>query len=288
MGWSAGLVGLKSLLHEVGPLDIAIIRLLIVGGLALVTIPLLRGSRPGAQTLPRIAVLALLGGVVSTLAPTVALQWVPVSTVSVAIAANPLVTVVLARLLLNERLDRRKIVGLALATTGFAAIIGLPKPSRVDDISFAIGLSVVLVGQVCFSLFFVLARRQLRSLGPLALIAYVSAASAAMIVPLTPVLGDRALAAVASPAILLLLFVALVHYVGQLAWLVALRHVEVSVASLYLLLLPVFASAQAIVLLGETITPGLLVGGSAVLAGIAISSGGKGSRPLPDAAPLMG
>ncbi len=244
----------------------------------LVLAPLiLRGfdrSLPWSQgRIGRLLLLGLLGGALFGVGSNLAVHLTGAAVAALVTGSYPVVAVALAPLVLHERLRPVGILGIVLAFLGTVLIAGV-------DVGGA-QLAGILIGAVTslgVGLFLVLSRRWSAPLrlaptmvsfsmfGTLAVVAGVIAVAIR-----DPLLPDDA--TTSSVAALFYLGI----FAGALAGVLlteSLRRLPAQESSAYLMLNPLTGALLAIPILGETLAPLQLVGGTFVIAGVALATGG--------------
>ena len=143
--WGASFMFIKVMLEEMGPLAVAWVRLGGGAALMLAVVAAKRTRLPrGARRWLDIAVVGLLGSAL----PYVLIPWgerrIDAGLAGVLNSAMPLFVAVLAhRVLIEERLDRMRLLGLGLGVVGVLVVIG-PELVEVRSGSTQGQLAVVL------------------------------------------------------------------------------------------------------------------------------------------------
>jgi drug/metabolite transporter (DMT)-like permease len=148
--WSSAFAVAKLALADCPPLLLLTARFLLAGGLML-TVAAADGA-PWRLSRRDILVLAVLG--VANNALYLGLNYIGMRSISAGlsaliISANPVLTVVLAAIFLNERMTWRKMAGLLLGIGGVAFIVQGRISGRIDDpvgVAFTVAALVSLVG----------------------------------------------------------------------------------------------------------------------------------------------
>lgn len=174
----------------------------------------------------------------------------------------------LAILFLGERFSMRKCVGMLVAFSGVVMIAGEP---RLGDNH--LGVLMVVGGAFTWAIGQVMVRR-LGEIGGFTMIAWVAMFAAPQLFVASLLIEDNQVAYIqqadwtvwATIIYLGLVMTAL----GYALWYRLLGLYPVNQVAPFLLLLPVFTITGSVTLLGETLTPWLIAGGSVVIAGVAI------------------
>jgi drug/metabolite transporter (DMT)-like permease len=236
---------------------------------ALILIPLAWRRGELAPLLPRWRVVALFAAIevaVPWLLLSSAERRVPSSLAALLIAATPLVAAVLAAATGTERFDSRRLAGLATGVVGVAAIVGLDAGGTSAFAVAELGLVAV-----CYATGpFIISRymSDLPSLGvisaSLALTAVVYLPVAAAERPALPlsasVVGSVAGLTVVCTALGFVLFFALIGEAGAVN------------ATVITYVNPAVAALLGVVVLGEQLTAGMVVGFALVIAGSVLAT----------------
>jgi len=201
------------------------------------------------------------------------LEWTSVAASVTLVQSQPLFVAVGAWLLLRERLTGRMVLGIVVAVAGIVTMsLGdLLGGGLVGEDPF-FGNGLALFGAV-MAAGYVLAGRSLRQ--RITLIPYVVVVYSVCTAVLLAVALLQGGSLTGYPAHEWAIFVGLAVGPGLLGHTVinwALEHLESSVVSVSLLGEPVGATLLALVVLAEVPTPGTVVGGAIVLAGISVTA----------------
>jgi drug/metabolite transporter (DMT)-like permease len=284
--WGFTYVAIKIGLRWTGPLTMAGARA-VIAGLALAALALALGRV--APRLPRVHGMIAVVGVlnVAGLAGMMSLGLTTVSAgeTSLLIYTQPLQVAALSAALLGERLARRQVAGLLLGFAGVAVVLAPRIQPSAAPTWWA--YAALLFGAGCWALSSVLYRRWQRAGLPLAQVDVVWVSGLQALYGSLPLLvaawlieGLR-LEPSAELAWTLLFTSLLSTGFANLLWFHLLTRRAATVVSTYVFLVPAFAVTFGAIVLGEPLTPSLLVGGLLTLAGIALVSRqptGAGSR----------
>jgi drug/metabolite transporter (DMT)-like permease len=185
----------------------------------------------------------------------------------------PLWAVLLARLLLNERLTALALARVAMALTGAAVVLwpkdgGLPLPQGLPD-------WLGIIGGFSFALNNVMLRREAHQPeAARALAMFFGGASVAGVLAVALTLhGSVALPPPAAPGWMLgVLALALVFLVGNLALQYGAARLPANVTAVVMLTEVLFASVSAVLLGAGAVTPTLALGGALILGAALLSA----------------
>ncbi len=267
----AAMVATRFVASEVPPATLAMLRYAI-GFLCL--LPVLLARRPSGFAARDLLPVALLGigqfGVLIAL-----LNWglrsIPAARGAVVFSAFPLLTMLLAAAIGQERLTARKAGGVLLTMLGIALALEAPlaQPPGLGDLAV---LGSALVGAICSVLYRPYLRRyDTVAVGALAMAASVVALASYAVVAEALLHG---LPRLASSGWLAVLFIGASSGGGYIAWLWALRHAPATHVTVFLGLGPITALALGAVLLGEGFGAMALAGAVCVLAGLWVATRG--------------
>ncbi|ROQ15775.1 threonine/homoserine efflux transporter RhtA [Rathayibacter sp. PhB93] len=153
--WASAFVGIRFAADDFGPGALTLGRI-VVGSIALTVVRLVitarrRGDRPERSRVPRgrILLLVLVWGVawfgVYNLALNAAERHVDAGTAALLVNIAPMITAVLAGLLLGEGFPRRLLGGMAVALAGVAVIAFSTSSGQFDVIGVVLGLAAAVL-----------------------------------------------------------------------------------------------------------------------------------------------
>lgn len=267
--WSTAFALSDIVLQTGSPAVLSVARFLIA---LVVLVPLAARRRGFAATLraPRTVVLGLTGVTFYYSLTNIGLLFTTPGTVALSNALLPVLTTVLAVIILRERPPVRTIVGLVLATAGvvLVAAAGL----SVDG-----GIILVALGLASYSLYTVLLKQDADRAGSSDALVLATATAVWGTVLMLPWLLVEVLTGIAAvpsgwPGIGSLLFLGLVVSAPTLVlWNYGAERLPATISGIAIAGIPALGYAFA-VLLGETPVPVKVVGGVIALAGIVIAT----------------
>ena len=229
------------------------------------TFPLLRGVKT-----PLWAVLAIgaLGGAIQSSLLFLGLRDLPASTAVVVLQSQVPLAVVLSSLMGDERLSPRRLLGIAVAIGGIVVIAGAP-----DAVGSWSALWLVILGGLSWAAAQAMIRHYGRDQGP-AVTAFIAIVSAPLCLAASFALESGRMESIAgaqpiewaSFAGLVLGGLSIPYFI----WYGLLRRFRVDQVMPFVLLMPVIGVAASGIFLGEPMGVSLLVGGAAVVAGLAL------------------
>lgn len=202
------------------------------------------------------------------------LQTVPAARAALIFASFPLLTMVVAAALGQERPTAAKALGVALTIAGVALALGETagkKSIRAEAVGWsgeAAVLGAALVGAICSVLY----RPYLRKYPALSVSAFAMLASVAVLALAAAGEGFFAAAPRFTPeGWLAIAFIGVSSGVGYFLWLWALQHGSPTRVTAFLALSPITAAALGALALAEPLTGQLLAGLACVVAGLLVA-----------------
>jgi drug/metabolite transporter (DMT)-like permease len=264
--WSSAFVAGKVAVQELDPIMTLVLRF----GISLAIMLPFCLARPALLFDRRTAVTASLLGVLNNAVylgfTFSALQFTSPAVVIVIVSCAPFITTAVAALLGVERFNVLKTVGILLGFAGVVVITGI-NVSRSD----LAGMALAFAGTIAFACATVLFRDKSTGLPVLQVNFWQSAAGAVALLPVLFLKGAT-LPALSMPAILALLYLAIVATIGGMAlWLILIRMSGATSASSYHLLNPVFGVLLSYAVFGTPMKLTDFIGAAIIAAGLALT-----------------
>lgn len=266
--WGAATVITKHVLTDIPPLTLLVLQLTISVSFLWMIVFAQRLRLPQRGDIVRIGGIGILNpglaytfgllGLSSTTASMSTLLW----------AAEPILILVLAWLILRERLTRRLIAFSLLAISGVVLVARIDV--GVDQTSLVLGNGLILIGVACCALYTVLTRRMLTNLDPLLIVILQQTLALAWALAIWPVEWARG-EAVGLTTISLATWgwatLSGVLYYALAFWcyIIGLKQLPASTVGMFLNLIPIFGVGGAYLFLGERLTVVQWIGGGLIL-----------------------
>jgi drug/metabolite transporter (DMT)-like permease len=289
--WGMTFVAIKYVAERTGAPGVVLLR----SGLSSLCFALLLGATVrGFPHMPaaawrRMAMLAVLGVVVNNLALAYSQSYVTAALASLIVTSNPVFTTLFSRVLLGEPLTRRKLSGIAVAFAGFLIVLLWGSSSAEFSADNALGVLILICAPLGWAIYTVLSKPLLTAYEPHVVAGLTTILGGLMLAPYmlwhvdaageVVELGWRGWLAAVTMSVLAI-------FVAYTLWYRGLRRLEPSQVAVYMYLTPFFGVVAAWLLLGETITRYLLLGGATILAGVMITNSGRRPRAEPLHAPV--
>jgi drug/metabolite transporter (DMT)-like permease len=255
--------------EDIGPFSIAAGRFAIA---SLVYLLILRGApaeqrRPGGQW--RILLLMGLTGVFGfSVLLYLGLRYTTAANGALITGISPILIGVAAAIFLGERFTVRHTVGGVISLAGVAILVSNGSPMALLGASFNLGDLLILIAYVLWALYTVMGRMSTRKRSALS----TTAISTWMGLP--PLLVGAFLEWRVAPPHLTPFVVGAILYIGlfaaavaMLAWHEAIRRGRPAEVSAMYNLLPVYGALMGVLIVGESLSKGQLLGGALVLIG---------------------
>jgi drug/metabolite transporter (DMT)-like permease len=271
----------KQTLVTIPPLALAMMRM---AGAALFLGVVLAFRARGARPIPRsswpeIILLGVIGVTINQTAFLAGLKHSTPTHAALLYALTPACVQLLTLLAGEETLSRRRAAGIVLALAGAAAIISVRAPGQaVADTRH--GDLLIAIGVVAWAIYSARAPRHVRAIGAIRFTGatLIAGALAALPFGVVPVLALD-LGRIPTAAWLGLGF--LIVFTSGLAyalWTVAMKGLTATQVAVFVNFQPVLTALLSIWLLGEALTPALLLGGGLVCLGVMLTQ--SEARPL--------
>jgi drug/metabolite transporter (DMT)-like permease len=264
--WSTGFIAVEFALRSSPPLFIQGLRFVLAGGLLLLIVLVLRRPLPRSRRdLGRLALLGLLNFAAFFGLTAVALQEIAAGTGAVLASTNPLMLVLVAPLLLGERVTGPKIAGMLVAFASVAVMMS----SRIGIGDSPGHMALVLVANASMVTGTILFKRwsmgyDLAGMNAIQLLV----GGVALLIPsllLEPVAAVRFDANFWTTIVYMIV---VLSWFTMLLYLFLLRRGDASRANTFLFLNPVFGLFLGALILGEPLRPIDFLGAAGVAVGI--------------------
>ena len=275
--WGLSFVAASMVLTTLSPVILATVRFIIA---AVIYSPIIileyhRGNKPTLADMKELALFGFLSISIYFWLQYTGVQYAGAGVSAVLVTGLiPVLTGIAGAVLLKERFNLNRGLGIALGLTG-VSLIALPKliVSNVDW-RFFVGVACLLGNAVCWSMYSTLSRRLMKRIGkPLMVTAYTTLWGMLFLLPMSLTSDWGALSALTVNQWGSILYLAVIcSGGGYLLWNYALSKTEAVRASVWLYLEPVAAFIGSFALFGIVPLFLTLLGGATILLGALLIS----------------
>lgn len=189
-------------------------------------------------------------------------------------ATNPLFTMLLASVILREKIIKRQGIGMLLALLGVVFVLTQGSSTILQSLSFSKGDFYILLGNICWALYGVLGRRFIKTGSPIQTTTYTMTIGALAFIVIS--VTQKSIVPVLEVPLLAwgaILFMAIgMSVLGYLWWNNGIAQIGAARTSLFFNLVPVVTMIISFIE-GVNITPAQSVGMILVVTGVLYSSG---------------
>ncbi|MBX3241802.1 MAG: DMT family transporter [Chitinophagaceae bacterium] len=188
--------------------------------------------------------------------------------------ASPIISILLARLFLSEKIDIYKLTGILLCAVGIFYLLAKGNWHNLINFRFTLGDQWVLLGAACFAVYNILVKKKPREISAPLFLFVTAAAGSIMLLPFY--LLERGSAPVIEwnrDLVLIILFLgAGASVIAYLCWNAAINTLGAGRTALFGNLIPIFSSFEAALILNEQFTRLHAISMLLVFAGIFIAN----------------
>jgi drug/metabolite transporter (DMT)-like permease len=273
--WGLAFVAIRRADFELSPVNLTLLRWLIVsaGFLAIYPLVIKPKLRFEIRDFPRLLLLAVTSVVIYHIALNTAEKQVDASLAGLLISLAPLTTVLLSSLVLHEKLRARLWFALVLAIAG-SVVISSPDLSLSS--TTAAGPLLVVVAAVCSGVVAVASKPLTTKYGPFPVAAWTAFLGTAILIPLgTQSLVTQAASMSAYGWASVLYLAILSTVLANLIYFTLVSRQRLSTLGVQLYLVPAVSAVGGVLILGESLGPATLVGGALLLVAVGLANAGK-------------
>ena len=269
--WGASFIATKIALRDAHPATIILLRFTL--GAAILWLAIWRwrmfqriGKRDGVY----LAILGFIAVPLHQAIQAVGLLYTTASSMGWIIALIPIFTAILAWIFLGEPMTARKVIGSVIAFCGAVLVVTRGALSlETFRLPSTLGDALAVASALNWAIFQVASKPILRRLEPTLAMAYLMLIGGIVIVPFASLQTLSDLPRLTLDGWLAILFLGIFcSGVGYLVWYDALSKIDASQLSSLSYIQPMITVIVAALLLGEAITPAILLGGAVILLGV--------------------
>ncbi len=186
---------------------------------------------------------------------------------------SPVFTLILAAIFLKEKMTGRKVAGIGLA---FAGAVMLSTGGRMEPGNAnTIGSFLILMSALSYAISGIIGKSILKKASPLGIMVWGYLFGAMWLFPIWAY--EPQVPSLDLWGLLALLFLSIGTLLPYLLWYKVLEHNEVSAQTAFVFLIPLFGVLFSALLMGERISPYLLMWGLLILGGVYLTQSGQPS-----------
>ena len=262
--WGSLYVASKYVLDKVPPFTVSLVRYAVAFLLLFAFIRIKKYRPIEKKDYKYIFVIGFLGYFVALVLQLLGTKYSSASFASLINSLNPIVIMIMAALLLNEKLTFQKITGLTLGLAGVYAVLG-----GVHGGDMRAGIALSLVSVLLWSFVSILIRKISHRYPPLLITAWSMGVALACTLPVSAVELARSPVVWDGGVVLALLYMGVMcTCVAHLLWNESLSLVEAGTCSAFYPVQPLSATALGTLLLGESVSLSFWVGTALILMGV--------------------
>ncbi len=271
LAWGGTFIGVRVLATAMAPSNAAVWRYVIASVVLLLLVFVREGGLPRLTRVQwlGVAVLGATGVAAFNFLFMLGMHTVPASRGSLVVALNPAATLVGAALFLHERLTRNKILGIVIALFGVSVVLGHGDPRHLLDGGIGQGEAALFGCVLAWAAYTLLGKRVLKGLTPLAATTYAALIGTVLLAVVALVLGEFRIPELSWRVGIAFAFVGVIGTALAFVWFYeGVLAIGPARAAVFINLVPVFAIALGVLLLGEPLEWSMLAGGAIVVVGI--------------------
>jgi drug/metabolite transporter (DMT)-like permease len=268
--WGSAFTVTKAAIDEIPPVMIALLRFVLASAILLPGLIVWRKQALALlkRSWPTLAAMGICGFTLFQAGANVALAYSTAAETAIIQSVIPVMTAILAALVLREQPSGRRIFGILLSLAGVVVVILVAAPSAHAS-NPLFGGAIMLGVVALWAIYTVLAKRLAQS-DPLLVTACSTIFGALFLIPLALFESDgAALPQISAQGWLSILYLgALSSTMANLLYNWSLTHLDASQAATFINLVPIVGVAVAVLFLGEPLVGWQLVGGAITLLGV--------------------
>lgn len=276
--WGSAYVVAKEILRDgLTPIAIATFRFLLAGALFLPVL-LLNKIRNREYRLfierkdvPVLLLLALTGVTFYFIVQYTGIKMAGASIASITVSLlSPIVISLFSAKVLKERLTKKQVLGIGIASIGTATVVAGTTLSLGNDANFLIGSLILLLTPFLWATYTIAGKRILEKYDPLLTVAYVNIFGALCLIPFS--LAENSFQGIFSLTMnewLGILYLgSICSLLGYLIWFYVLKQISATVTSSFMFAQPLITVLLAAAFLNEDLTLPIVIGGLLIFIGV--------------------
>ena len=283
--WGMNFVGMKHLINEVGATKVLLLRVYFAAIVFALILALRRHLIPrfSREEWRLLLLVGLFGVITNQLFVTLGTSYLSAAVASMIATSTPVFMAILSRVVLGEQLGPRKLGGISLAFSGFIIVLLYGSGEAEFSVTNALGVLITALAPLSWTISTLLSTRLMMRHDPTIITGITTVAAGVALLPILAtqmsLLRDmRDFGATEWLAVFVTSVLSVV--VAYTVWYRALRNLEPTQIAVYVYLVPFFGVIFAWVLLDEPITRFVVLGGTTILSGVALTNSARRSSTV--------
>ena len=269
--WALVFPFIKIALEELSPVNLTIMRLLVVCivFLILLIVKPNKFSKIQKKDIVPIFLVGFLGIIIYHFGLNYGEQYISASAASVIIATIPIFVVILAAIFLKEKITIKIVLGVILSLVGVVVISTVGRSDALLEVKYISGALAVILAAALGAGYTVAGKKMLQRYSALSLTVYVCLLGSLGLIPFISSSLFEEVAAMSLTGWSVVIFLGVFPTViGYVLWYVALEIKSASEISVYLYFVPVLSTIISYILFRDEITWLFVFGGALVILGL--------------------
>jgi drug/metabolite transporter (DMT)-like permease len=274
--WGVGPVFIRSLSVALGPSDHIVIRYTIVAVVYAIGLLVLGGWRIERRDWPRLLLISTVGMIGYNIGSAFGFELISAGMGSLIIGTQPLLIAALGAIAARERLGAIAMVGLGIGFAGTVLLVWRDLGLSEDASSLIKGSALIFFCGLAWAVYVVGAKPLTRKYGSYSITSLsIIIASLIMVPALARTSTLDTIAAMTTRNWLDMGYISILStLVATITWNFGAARLPAAAAGAFIYLVPIIGVAAGALMLSEPITPGMALGGTLILAGVAIAQFG--------------
>ncbi|MCL2392703.1 MAG: DMT family transporter [Oscillospiraceae bacterium] len=268
--WAANLPATRFILQFYSPYSLALFRFFVASVCLGIFAAAKKTPLPKKKDIPMLAVAGIIGVFLFTIFLNTGARTVYSGIASFIVNTSPVFVLIFARILLKETVKPACKIGILIS---FAGLVGM-MVSQATEFSFNIGIFLLLLAAICYSLYTVISRGLLKTYTVFEVLTFSMILGTIGFVMFTPdLIRDFSGGFPWYTHLIVVIMGILPGALANLTWLYALSKAEKTAhVTVFLYLTPFLAALLGFLWLGETLSVWAFLGGAVIIGGMVITN----------------
>ena len=272
--WGGTFVAARFIVREVPPFTAAFLRFAIAA--AVLVVVMRATEKPsvkiGLNQWLLLASLGLTGIFIYNALFFTGLKYTTAGNGSLVIATNPVLTAIVAAIILHEKVTYRQLVGILVSFSGVALVVSRGVPAALLSHDFNWGDLIMMGAPLAWAFYSVLGKKAMAVFSPLAATTYACLLGSVFLFPFALHDGFNWLTISAATWGALAFMAILASVISFNWWYAGINALGAGRAAIFINLVPLWAMLLGWIILNEGITPVQLLGAALIISGVYLTS----------------